>query len=344
MKILIVGPAWVGDMVLAQSLFRLLKARYPDAELHVLAPAWTAPLLAHMPEVNEAVPLPFRHGELMLGERVRIARRLRARTYDWAIVLPRSLKAAVVPWLARVPRRTGFRGEWRYGVLNDVRVLDRARLPRVVDRFVALGLARDEPLPANLPEPRLAVQPQQVAAALARLGIAAPSRPLLGVCPGAEYGPAKRWPAEYYAEVARSRLAQGWDVWLYGSERDAPVTGEINRLTGRRCLDLAGRTTLAEAIDLLSLARAVVTNDSGLMHVAAALGQPLVAIYGSSDPRYTPPLSGTAEVLYLGLSCSPCFERECPLGHLRCLYDIAPERALTALDTVAPATQVKISG
>lgn len=336
MKILIVGPAWVGDMVLAQSLFKLLKARHADATLDVLAPAWTAPLLARMPEVDTAVALPFRHGELMLGERIRIGRKLRAHAYDWAIVLPRSLKAALVPFVARAPRRTGFRGEWRYGLLNDVRPLDKARLPRTVDRFVALGLERGEALPDDIPLPRLTVSPAATDAALARLGLAAPVRRILGVCPGAEYGPAKRWPAEYFAEVARKRITQGWQVWLFGSDRDAAVTGEINRLTERGCVDLAGRTTLGEAIDLLSLTSAVLTNDSGLMHVAAALDRPLVAVFGSSDPNYTPPLGARAEVVYLGLACSPCFERECPLGHLRCLYDITPERALETLDAVAP--------
>jgi heptosyltransferase II len=335
-KILIVGPAWIGDMVLAQSLFKLLEQRHPQLQLDVLAPAWTAPLLAHMPEVDEAIALPFRHGDLLLAERVRIGRRLRERGYDQAIVLPNSLKSAVMPMAARIPRRTGFRGEWRYGLLNDVRVLNRTKLYRTVDRFIALGLEPNEALPAEIPAPHLVVKPQDVEAALSRLGIPRPTGPVLGLCPGAEYGPAKRWPVEYYAEVARERLAKGWEVWLYGSERDATVTGEVNRLVDRGCRDLAGRTTLAEAIDLLSLANAVVTNDSGLMHVAAALGRPLVAIFGSSDPRHTPPLGTHAEVVYLGLSCSPCFQRECPLGHLRCLYDIGPERTLSALNEVSP--------
>lgn len=318
-------------MVLAQSLFKLLKARRPDCEIDVLAPAWTAPLLAHMPEVREALPLPFRHGELKLGERMRIGRELRGRGYDQAIVLPGSLKSAVVPFVAGIAKRTGFRGEWRYGLLNDIRPLNRAQLPRTVDRFVALGLEPGESLPADIPAPHLVVKPDDAERALARLGIPEPARPILGLCPGAEYGPAKRWPVEYYAEVARERIAGGWDVWLFGSERDTPVTGEINRLTERRCLELAGRTTLGEAIDLLSLTTAVASNDSGLMHVAAALGRPLVAIFGSSDPGHTPPLGTRAAVVYLGLACSPCFERECPLGHLRCLYDIPPERTLSAL-------------
>jgi lipopolysaccharide heptosyltransferase II len=333
-KFLIVGPAWVGDMVLAQSLFKLLKQRQPQSRIDVLAPAWTAPLLAHMSEIDEALPLPFKHGELIFGERVRIGRRLRERGYDQAIVLPNSLKSAVVPLAARIPRRTGFRGEWRYGLLNDMRGFDRARLPRTVDRFVALGLEPDEPPPLDFPAPQLMVKQADIDAALVRLGIPVPVRPILGLCPGAEFGPAKRWPADYFAEVARARIGQGWDVWLFGSDRDASITREIDRLTDRRCLDLAGRTTLGEAIDLLSLAAAVVSNDSGLMHVAAALGRPLVAIFGSSDPKHTPPLGTRAEIIYLGLSCSPCFERECPLGHLRCLYDVTPERTMAALNEV----------
>lgn len=323
-------------MVLTQSLLKLLKQRQPDAHIDVLAPAWTLPLLAHMPEVEDAIAAPFRHGELKLGERLRIGRSLRSRAYDRAVVLPNSLKAAVLPFAARIPRRTGFRGEWRYGLLNDVRRLDREKLPRSVDRFVALGLEANEPLPADIPAPALVVREADVTAALARFHVARPTRPVLALCPGAEHGPAKRWPIEYFAAVARTRLARGWSVWLFGSERDAHITGEINRLANRECLDLAGRTTLGEAIDLLSLAAAVVSNDSGLMHIAAALGRPLVAIFGSSDPRHTPPLGTRAEVLYLGLSCSPCFARECPLGHLHCLYDIAPERALTALNEVHP--------
>lgn len=318
-------------MVVAQSLFRLLKQRDPAVELEVLAPAWTVPLLGHMPEVAAAIPVPFRHGALMLRERLRLGRRLRERGYAQAIVLPRSFKAAIAPFVARIPRRTGFLGERRYGLLNDVRPLDPARLPRTVDRFVALGLEPGEALPAALPAPRLALAPGEVEAALARVGIASPDRPVLGLCPGAEYGPAKRWPAAYFAQVARAYLERDWQVWLYGSERDAEVTRAINGELRGACLDLAGRTNLGEAIALLSLAEAVVSNDSGLMHVAAALERPLVAVYGSSTPAYTPPLSPRAHVEYLAVECSPCFERECPLGHLKCLRELAPERVLDAL-------------
>jgi heptosyltransferase-2 len=151
------------------------------------------------------------------------------------------------------------------------------------------------------------------------------------LCPGAEYGPAKRWPAAYFAEVAQRKLAEGWQVWLFGSHKDEAITQEIQTLTHNRCLDLGGRTALGEAIDLLARADAVLTNDSGLMHVAAALGRPVIALFGSSDPHHTPPLSARAQVLSLNLSCSPCFRRVCPLGHTRCLTELAPAEVLTAL-------------
>lgn len=328
--ILVIGPSWVGDMVLAQSLFMVLRQHHPDARLDVLVPAWTLPLLARMPEVNDGIALPFGHGELRLGERLRLGRSLRGRRYDRAIVLPNSFKSAIVPFVARARQRSGFVGELRYGLLNDARRLDKHRLVRTVDRFVALGVEPDAPLPA-IPNPRLRPNRANAESALKRLGYAVPNGPILALCPGAEYGPAKRWPAEYYAAVAEQKLRDGWEVWLLGSDKDATVTHAIQEHTGGRCFDLAGRTALAEAIDLLALTTVVVTNDSGLMHVAAALERPVIAIYGSSDPHHTPPMSERAQVLYLALSCSPCFKRECPLGHLKCLRDLMPARVLEAL-------------
>lgn len=320
-------------MVLAQSLFKALKLRHPVSRLDVLAPAWTRPLLSRMLEVDEAIAAPFTHGRFDLGVRLKLGRELRARGYDHAIVLPNSWKSALVPWAARIPRRTGFIGELRYGLLNDMRRLDKERLLRTVDRFVALGIEPDEALP-EIPSPRLkADNTESARAALARLSRGLPKTPVLALCPGAEYGPAKRWPAEYFAEVANAKLAQGWEVWLFGSDKDAPITAAVQAGTGGRCLDLGGRTTLAEAIDLMALAAAVVTNDSGLMHVAAALDRRIIVLYGSSDPRHTPPMTANAALLWLSLPCSPCFRRVCPLGHLKCLKDLHPTVVLDALGT-----------
>lgn len=331
-RVLVLGPSWVGDMVLAQSLFKTLKAQRAGVTIDVAAPAWTLPLLERMPEVQRAIPLPFRHGRLDAVQRFRIGRHLHANGYSQAILLTNSFKSAILPFFSGIPQRTGFLGEMRYGLLNDIRKLDKASLPMTVQRFVALGLPPDSALPDPLPVPLLQASPQRAATILERLGHGLPLGRVLGLCPGAEYGPAKRWPANYYAEVADWALRHGWEVWLFGSGKDAAVTAEINRLSGERCLDLGGKTSLDEVIDLMALTTAVVSNDSGLMHLAAALNRQLVAIYGSSDPHHTPPMSDKAEVLHLGLACSPCFKRECPLGHLDCLRNIKPARVEQALE------------
>jgi|SRR5690554_3685787 heptosyltransferase-2 len=333
MRILVIGPSWVGDMVLAHSLFQILKQTQPDTIIDVAAPAWTMPLLDRMPEISGKIALPFKHGQLALRERIRFGRSLRKNAYDQAILLTNSLKSAVLPMAAGIPRRTGYLGECRYGLLNDIRPLDKIALPKTVDRFVNLGLPADTPLPATLPEPRLLADREHALEALQKLGHRLPSAPVLGLCPGAEYGEAKRWPAEYYAEIANQMLDQGHEVWLFGSHKDAPVTSTINQLTQNRCLDLGGRTQLGEAVDLMSLCDTVVSNDSGLMHVAAALGTRVIGVYGSSDPHHTPPMSPQAVVLWLNLECSPCFERTCPLNHLNCLRQIKPEQVLQAISS-----------
>jgi heptosyltransferase-2 len=330
-SVLIVGPSWVGDMVMAQSLFRLLAKDRPGIGIDVLAPSWSGSLLERMPEIRQPHAMPIGHGQLRLRERYRIAAELRSFGYHQAIVLPNTFKAALIPYWAKIPLRTGFRGEQRWHLLNDLRRLERVRLPGTVERFVALGRPPARPLPDPVPHPRLRVSADAVARALDKLALAPPAPPVLGICPGAEYGPAKRWPAEYFAEVAGGMRERGWEVWLFGSSKDAPSAQRISDHMGGGCTDLSGRTTLAEAIDLMSLTTAVVSNDSGLMHVAAALDRRLVALFGSSDPGFTPPLSDRATVLSLHLPCSPCFRRECPLGHLRCLRGLRPERVLRAL-------------
>jgi len=317
-------------MVMAQSLFKALKRREPEVSIDVLAPGWSLPLLARMPEVSQGIEMPLGHGRFALGERRRIGRRLRGHGYDQALLLPNSWKSALIPFWAGIPRRTGWRGEMRYGLLNDIRRLDRARLPMTVQRFVALAAEADAPLPEIEP-PSLQVEERAVKAALGRLELNRSDRPLLALCPGAEYGPAKQWPPAAYGELAARLAAQGWAVWLFGSEKDRAVCGAVNEASKGVCMDLGGRTGLADAVDLMSLADAVVSNDSGLMHVAAALQRPLVALYGSSDPAFTPPLNPQSRILSRRLPCSPCFKRECPLGHLDCLRGISVDEVEQAL-------------
>jgi heptosyltransferase-2 len=326
---LVVGPSWVGDMVMAQSLFVALHERLGQCRISVLAPHWSMALLDRMPEVSEALQSPFGHGDLGLRARWRFGRALRGR-FDLALVLPNSWKSALVPWAAGIPQRIGWIGEQRWGLLTEPRRLDPRRLPMTVQRFVALAYPPDQGVPPVTP-PRLRVDPDTVEASRRRLGLGLPQRGVLALCPGAEYGPAKRWPEEAFAALAQQAHAAGMAVWLFGSDKDRPVCAKINQAAGGICDDLCGRTELAEAVDLLSLATAVVSNDSGLMHVAAALDRPLVALYGSSDPGFTPPLHERHRILHLGLRCSPCFQRECPLGHLKCLRDIRVDSVVEAL-------------
>lgn len=329
-KILVLGPAWVGDMVLAQSLFKTLKANQPDCIIDVAAPAWTLPLLARMPEVSEAIALPFKHGELAFWKRIAFGRTLKNKGYTQAIILTNSFKSALLPWAAGIPRRTSFLGEMRYGLINDIRPLDKSKLKMTVQRFVSLGFDAHAELPEILPIPSLVSDTGNAHALLAKLNIPNITTPVLGLCPGAEYGEAKRWPAEHYAEVANAAIAKGWQVWLFGSDKDITVTNQINQLTQNQCINLGGKTKLGDAIDLMALCQTVVSNDSGLMHVAAALDKKLVAIFGSSDPYHTPPLHPDAVIEYLKLECSPCFERQCPLGHLNCLRLIKPARVISS--------------
>jgi heptosyltransferase-2 len=335
-KVLVVGPSWVGDMVMAQALYKLLRRESPAAEIHVVAPPWSLPVLARMPEVARGVELDVGHGELGLARRHAVGRRLRSERYTRAIVLPRSAKSALVPWFAKVPRRTGFRGEWRYGLLNDVRPLD-ARLDQTVKRFVALGQPRGVEPPRSLPSelrPRLASD----AANLERLRAVHALRrgaPLVALMPGAEYGPAKRWPAAHYAAVAAELAGADRDVVVLGSAKERVIGEEVVASAAHpRVLNLCGATSLADVVDLLAAAEVAVSNDSGLLHVAAAAGAPVVAIYGSSSPQFTPPLTSAAAVVSLALECSPCFARDCPLKHLNCLNQLEPATVLRAVESV----------
>jgi heptosyltransferase-2 len=324
MKILVVAPSWIGDTIIAQSLFMRLHEQHADLSLDVLAAAWSAPLLARMPEVRRAIGSPFAHGAFGWNARRQLGRTLRQEAYDQAIVLPNSWKSALVPFFAGIPHRTGYHGEARYVLLNDRHHLDPAAMPQLAQRYAALGGASS----LLLKQPRLTSSVAQQQVARQALGLPLEGSPMV-FCPGAEYGPAKRWPARHFAALAlRLRERGEQQIWLIGSAKDQPVGAEIAALANGACRDLCGRTDLAQAIDLMATASLVVSNDSGLMHVAAALDRPLLALYGSSSPVYTPPLSSRARIVSLDVDCSPCFKRECPLGHFKCLNELSPEKVL----------------
>ncbi len=332
-QILIVGPAWVGDFVMSQSLYRVLKAKNPDVKIDILAPKHSGPLAERMPEIRHFIELPLGHGQLELKTRYALGKKLRATGYDQAIVLPNSFKSAMVSWFANIPKRTGWLGECRFILLNDARRLNRKQYPLMVERFVALAFDRKNIPPTfDCPRPRLVVNSDSLKTTLAALGMTMPTRPVWALCPGAEYGPAKRWPAEYFGELARHLIDQGMDVWLFGSAKEDFLGETIQARCENRAYNLIGRTQLAQAIDLLSCVSGVVSNDSGLMHVAAALDKPMIALYGSSSPTFTPPLSDKVRILNLNLPCSPCFQRVCPLQHFKCMNDMLPEYVLSQLD------------
>ncbi|MDD2685224.1 MAG: lipopolysaccharide heptosyltransferase II [Gallionella sp.] len=329
-KILVIAPSWVGDCMLMQPMLHRLLMQHRYARIDVLAPPWTEKLLRQIPEVNDVIINPFPHGALQLSARRQLGQSLRAEQYDQAIVLPNSWKSALVPYFADIPLRTGFIGELRYGLLNDARKLDKKKLPLMVERFVQLAEPSGSDVARPVPHPHLNITSEQRQQVLEKFGLTL-AAPVAVFCPGAEYGPAKRWPVQYFAELAQTLRDQGYAVWLIGSPKDKEVADNIVALGNPQAGNLCGRTDLAEAIALLSCADLVISNDSGLMHIAAALDRPMLAIFGSSSPRFTPPLSEKAQVLQLDLPCSPCFKRECPKGHFNCMMQLTPEQVIKRL-------------
>lgn len=309
-------------MVMAQSLFKKLKQNFPQSEIDVVAPGWSVPLLKRMPEVHGGVELPVGHKQLGLMSRYRVGKSLRDRNYDLAIVTPRSFKSALVPFFARARQRTGYLGETRYGLLNDIRPLDKSILTQTVQRYVALGESQGASLPPVIEYPELDIDADNQARLINELGLAT-QKAVVGFMPGAEFGPAKQWPEEYFNELAGLLAKDEINVWVFGSHKETGL-GEAIARNNPNVSNLCGRTSLTDAVDLIAYCKTTVTNDSGLMHVACATGRQVIAIYGSSDPGYTPPLSDSAIILRKDLECSPCFDRHCRFGHYNCLRQITP--------------------
>jgi heptosyltransferase-2 len=344
LRILVISPNWIGDAVMAQPLLQLLRAAHPDALIDVLAPPAVSPVWRQAVEVAEVLETPFRHGALQLKQRWRYARLLKQRGYAAAYILPNTIKYALIPWLAGIKRRVGYKGESRHGLINVMHHDETPPRPMVAfyaalatPRVAAQGAA----VRAALPRPKLVVSEAQISAVCQRTGIDA-ARPLVAFAPGAEFGGAKRWPARHFAGLARAILARdpSTQIALLGSPKDQQACAEVaaGMPDGSAVFNLAGATSLAEAIALIAGAAAMVANDSGLLHIASALNRPVVALYGPTDPDHAPPFSDLAASISLRLDCSPCKQRECPLGHQDCMVKMTPELVWKSLrPMLAPA-------
>lgn len=337
MKTLIIGPSWVGDMMMSQSLYRTLKQLNPSVEIDVMAPAWCRALLNKMPEVNQSIAMPLGHGEFNLMQRYHLGKELRNNNYEQAFILPNSLKSALIPFFAKIPKRTGWKGEMRYGLLNDLRKLDKPAFPQMVERYVALAYPKQQihsaqDLPKPLLWPKLEVSQEDITNTLTMFNIAN-DEPLIGFCPGAEFGPAKRWPDYHYAALADMIVSQHAKILIFGSANDREVGNQIMaKMThSDQCINLAGETQLEQAINLIAGCKAIVTNDSGLMHVAAALDRPLVALYGPSSPDFTPPLSNRAEIIRLITGYHKVRKGDGDQGYHQSLIDVKPAQVFETL-------------
>lgn len=332
-KVLVIGPSWLGDMIMSQSLFKKL---YKQGKIvDVLAPKWNHKILACMPEVSNALEMPFEHGDLKLIERFKFSMKLKQENYDECIVIPNSFKSALIPYWAGIKIRTGWLGEQRYFLLNNYKKLNTTKYPLMIQRLVALAdFAANNESNSKYEYPQLKITSQDIQSVILKLGLGS-TKKILVLAPGAAYGDTKKWPADYFADIANFKLAEGWQVWLLGSINDNFAAELVNAKTNNSCINLAGKLQLDETVALIANANIIVSNDSGLLHVAAAVNTPLVGIYGSTSPDFTPPLisDNRKEILKINnLSCSPCFKQTCRYGHLKCLYDIKPQMVITAID------------
>ena len=337
MKILVVGPSWVGDSVMAQTLYKRIKKELPSSQIDVMSPHWSLALLERMPEVCKKIVSPFSHGETKLFERYRLGQGLKKENYDRAIILTNSLKSSLIPYFARIGVRTGWLGEFRYGLINDIRSSKKLKKSLMVEKFAALSLYEENYSIENLTFPELEINFANQRNFLEEFSIDY-SKNTMAVCPGAEFGPSKRWPAEYYAEIAKFYVNEGWNVLCIGSKNDEDIgmgIGSLNNLRSNESfINLIGKTSLQDAIDILAFTEKVVTNDSGLMHIAAAVKTPLVALYGPSSPEYTPPLISKKKILRKTQGYEKVRYGSNEKGYHQSLLDIKPEEVLDALEAL----------
>lgn len=349
-KALIIAPNWIGDAVMTQPLLKKLASQH--LEIDVLATPWVAPIFLACPEVQNVITADFKHGGLGLGLRKNIAQKLQEKKYDQAYVLPNSWKSALIPWLSKIPVRIGYQGEIRFGLLNRrLKNPPKNNRPSMVSHYAALAdlshlgstLDQSDTIQdiSALDNPKLSVKAEQLSLAKQKINEILPTASdIFILAPGAEYGPAKQWPLEHFANLAKSLLVSNPQagIIIMGGAKDSVAAQQIiahmdstQPNMAAQVKNMCGQITLSESIALVSLAKGMASNDSGMMHVGAAFEIPQVAFFGSSDPRHTPPRSKFATPLWLGLDCSPCHKRQCPLGHLRCLKEITPESAYEAL-------------
>ena len=328
--ILVVPYMWIGDFVRCHSVIRLLKARYPDRPVDVLTTTLCAPLLDYMPGVRKGIVWDLPRKRLALAQHRALAARFAAEHYGSALVMPRTWKSALAPYLAGIPERTGFAGEVRFGLLNDIRFGEK-KLPRMIDRCGALTLPKGAPIPKDWPKPELNVPSAQAAEWRASRGLADDGRSVIAFAPGA-VGPSKRWPVAYFAELAKALTAEGFSIWVLGSPAEAPLAKEIVDAAGPHARDLTS-TDLRNAILAMKLANACVSNDSGLVHVSAAIGTPTIGIFGPTSPWHWAPLNPLAATIETTteVPCRPCHKPVCRMEHHRCMRDIPAAQVLSAV-------------
>ena len=337
MKILIIGPSWVGDAVISQSLLKIIIDRCESSTIDVLSPDWTLDIFKRMEEVSKSLIFPFKHGDIKLRERANFGKKLKVKSYDQVIVLPNSLKSALVPFFANIPKRTGWIGEMRYFLLNDIRKLNKKIYPRMVDRFVGLAFPKNHYSEKEIPFPHLIVDEKNLDKILKKYQLRK-DIPLLTLCPGAEFGPSKRWPAANFSKIADHFLANKWQILLLGSKNDISTSKEVvmgmANKEKKSTYNLTGETSLLDAIDILSYSKLVLSNDSGLMHIASAVGVNLVALYGPSSPEFTPPLTNNAVILRKTKGYFKLREGSLPSGYHQSLVDIKPEEVIEVLESI----------